>query len=222
VTPEREQRERLGAYVLGALASAERHEVEAHLAACRECREEVARLSSLPPLLGRLSAAEARGGTLLPPSALAGRVLAGAEAAAGRLRRQVRRLRVAAAAAAVVALAAVGLVVTGTDGEPRLDPPIVARVVPVAADAAATEGTAAAFAWEWGTTVELDVSSLPARDTYVVWTLDDAGRPEQVGTWGPTAAHAARVRSASSIQRDELSRVEVRDRDGTVLFAFDF
>jgi hypothetical protein len=43
-----------GAYVLGALAPAERAAYERHLANCPECRQEVARLAVLPGLLGRL------------------------------------------------------------------------------------------------------------------------------------------------------------------------
>jgi anti-sigma factor RsiW len=43
-----------GAYVLGALAPAERAAYERHLAACPECPQEVARLAVLPGLLGRL------------------------------------------------------------------------------------------------------------------------------------------------------------------------
>jgi Putative zinc-finger len=43
-----------GAYVLGALASAERDAYERHLATCPECRQEVARLAVLPGLLARL------------------------------------------------------------------------------------------------------------------------------------------------------------------------
>lgn len=79
-----------------------------------------------------------------------------------------------------------------------------------------------ANAWDWGTTVELELGQLPARDRYVVITVADDGRREQAGTWGATAARAARVRSASSIQRDDLRRVEVTVADGAVLFTFDF
>lgn len=216
--------ERLGAYVLGGLPADERHAVEQHLSSCPECRDELSRLSSLPPLLGRLSAEEARGGTLVPPTTLADRVAGEVGAEAADLRRQVRRLRLVAAAAAALSLvaAAVAVVVSQPGGGPALDPPLVAEVVPVAADAAGTEGTAAAYAWEWGTTVELEVSDLPARDAYVLWTVGEDGSREQAGTWGPTADHGARLRSASSIQRHDLTRVEVQDPAGTVLFAFDF
>jgi hypothetical protein len=44
-------RESLGAYVLGALESAEAEQVRAHLASCPACAEEYAQLSPLPALL---------------------------------------------------------------------------------------------------------------------------------------------------------------------------
>jgi hypothetical protein len=45
----------LGVYVLGAIEPAGRSEVEAHLAACPACRDELAALAGLPALLGRVS-----------------------------------------------------------------------------------------------------------------------------------------------------------------------
>lgn len=218
-----QHREALGAYVLGALDPAERQAVEAHLAGCATCRDEVARLSALPQLLGRLSPEEAEGDRLLPSPGLAPRIAAAAAEEAVRLQRQVRRWRRATAAASAAAVLALVLVATDPfDGGTDLAPPLVATVEGVAADATGTAGRASAYAWEWGTTVELELADLPARDRYVVITVADDGRREQAGTWGPTAARAARVRSASSIAREDLRRVEVTDPDGEVLFAFDF
>jgi len=48
-----------GAYVLGALAPADRSAYERHLANCARCREEVAQLAGLPGLLGRLDVKDA-------------------------------------------------------------------------------------------------------------------------------------------------------------------
>ncbi len=98
----------------------------------------------------------------------------------------------------------------------------MAAARPVAADATDTSGEAAALEWEWGTTVELEVADLPVRDAYVLWAVADDGTREQAGTWGETDSHGARVRGASSIQRDDLATVEVADRNGTILVLFDF
>src|ERR1700750_95144 len=54
-----EVRVSLGVYVLGAIDPAERSMVDAHLATCRDCRDELAGLASLPALLSRVSTAEA-------------------------------------------------------------------------------------------------------------------------------------------------------------------
>jgi putative zinc finger protein len=103
-----EARISLGVYVLGAIDPSERGLVDAHLATCRDCRDELAGLASLPALLARvtpeeLERIEGEGGPAdeEPPAELVGTVL---DLAAARRRRS--RWRYTAAAAAVVALAA--------------------------------------------------------------------------------------------------------------------
>ena len=54
-----EARISLGVYVLGAIDPAERALVDAHLATCRDCRDELAGLAGLPALLSRVSMEEA-------------------------------------------------------------------------------------------------------------------------------------------------------------------
>src|SRR5947209_5490211 len=49
----------LGAYVIGALDHTERAELEAHLARCPMCRDDLAELAPLPGLLSRLTLDEA-------------------------------------------------------------------------------------------------------------------------------------------------------------------
>jgi hypothetical protein len=100
----------LGVYVLGAIDPAERALVDAHLATCRDCRDELAGLAGLPALLARVNEDEvsriftADGGQLAsddpPPPELLGTVLDLAQA-----RQRRRRWQFAAAAAAVVVLA---------------------------------------------------------------------------------------------------------------------
>ena len=105
-----EARPSLGVYVLGAIDPAERGLVDAHLASCRDCRDELAGLAGLPALLARVNPDEisricaddtvrpmASDG---PPEELLGTVLGLAEA-----RRRRNRWRYLSAAAAVVAIA---------------------------------------------------------------------------------------------------------------------
>jgi predicted anti-sigma-YlaC factor YlaD len=49
----------LGVYVLGAIETADRRAVDAHLACCAGCRGQLAELAGLPELLSRVSADEA-------------------------------------------------------------------------------------------------------------------------------------------------------------------
>ena len=50
-----EARQSLGVYVLGAIDPVERGLVDAHLATCRDCRDELAGLAGLPALLARVN-----------------------------------------------------------------------------------------------------------------------------------------------------------------------
>ena len=52
-------RQELGAYVLGALAPADRSMLDQHLTSCQRCREELAALAGLPALLRRIPPADA-------------------------------------------------------------------------------------------------------------------------------------------------------------------
>ena len=54
-----EARISLGVYVLGAIEPSERALVDAHVATCRDCRDELAGLAGLPALLARVSVEEA-------------------------------------------------------------------------------------------------------------------------------------------------------------------
>ena len=55
----REIRPALGVYVLGAIDPAERAQVDAHLATCPHCREELAGLAGLPAMLRKVPVVEA-------------------------------------------------------------------------------------------------------------------------------------------------------------------
>jgi hypothetical protein len=106
----REVRHALGVYVLGAIDPGDRAQVDEHLAACADCREELASLAGLPALLRRVPTAEAQRLAVAdpadpvmdetPPDQLLRSLLARTAQA-----RRVRRWRELAAAAAVVVLA---------------------------------------------------------------------------------------------------------------------
>lgn len=208
-------REELGAYVLGVLDQDGRRAVEAHLGGCSECRDEVASLAAVRPLLDRLTPDEVGGDLFVPAPRLARPDLDVAVASTGRLRRRLRTWRVVALASAV---ALVVVLAPDVDRTVELPAPVVTSVDPVAADAADVAGTVAAHAWEWGTTLELDLRALPVRETYELWAIGEDGRRQRAGTWGPTQDGGARVRGATAILRDDLAGVEITDVSGAVLF----
>ena len=210
----RDIRERLGAYVLQALEPEERRSVEQHLGSCQHCRDEVARLSSLPGLLDRLDESDLAVAAAAPPTAES--VLRGRVAARRAARRRLRGWQAATALTAAAAVAAVAVAVSGSSGPGEI-PSRPLAITAADAGAATTSGEAAALQWEWGTTVSLDLADLPVREGYVVWVVATDGRREQAGTWGPTASHGATVRSASRIPTDEIARVEITDLDGGLL-----
>lgn len=222
----RRLREALGAWVLGALDGPARREVEAHVATCPDCAVEVAALSPLPGLLSRVSAEDVVDGRLVVHPGLRPRMAAALGAVEASVHQRLARWRatavVAVAVAAVAALVAGAAVLVDRADTAAPADRLVAPVRAQVAEAVSTRGEAAALAWEWGTTVELDLQALPDRDTYVLWAVATDGRREQAGTWGATTGHSARVRGASSIARADLDHVEVTDADGTVLMTFTF
>ncbi|MEO3854647.1 zf-HC2 domain-containing protein [Acrocarpospora sp. B8E8] len=96
----------LGVYVLGALDPEEAAVVEAHLDVCPECAQEMAELSGLPTMLGRVSAGDI---TLAarPPRAVLDRLLAASA-------KRHKRSRLLLSLAASIVVVAVGGAVLST------------------------------------------------------------------------------------------------------------
>jgi hypothetical protein len=190
-----EARPSLGVYVLGAIDPAERGLVDAHLATCRDCRDELAGLAGLPALLARVNPDEisricaddairtvpSEG----PPEELLGTVLSLAEA-----RRRRNRWRYLSAAAAVVVIAA------GLFGGLRAATSTSRTVViPVSAGAGAWEtaqgtsqatGASATVAYStqmWGNAFAVLVDHIPVGTTCQLWVVHPDGSRTQVAAW---------------------------------------
>ena len=91
-------RELTAAYVIGALESSERAEIESHLQTCETCRQDVVAFAPLPALLGRLDSADHDPGDV--GTAGADALVASVRADIDRLDRSRRRWRRGAAVAA--------------------------------------------------------------------------------------------------------------------------
>ena len=187
----------LGVYVLGAIDPAERALVDAHLATCRDCRDELAGLAGLPALLARVNPDEVSricaddtvgAGTYAaadrPPGELIGTVLDLADA-----RRRRTRWRFLATAAAVVAIAG------GLFG--GLSSITTTRTVPIPVGAPGTHwdtvettssvtGASASVAYShelWGDAFEVLVDNIAVGTTCQLWVVHPNGTRTQVASW---------------------------------------
>jgi Putative zinc-finger len=188
----REIRQSLGVYVLGAIDPAERAQVDDHLAACLECREELASLAGLPAMLRKVPIVEAerlaapdqdleRAGV---PSA---EMLTSLVARTANVRR-IHRWRTIATAAAVAIVALGG----GAAVANALQPPAAPAPSQPSLDWHLTSGTGPVAGAHltvryrpqlWGTLMEVNVSGLQPGSVCEFKVVDAAGRPQVVGSW---------------------------------------
>ncbi|MBM7492049.1 putative anti-sigma-YlaC factor YlaD [Micromonospora luteifusca] len=226
-----------GAYVLGALAPAERAAYERHLGDCASCREAVAEIAVLPGLLGRLDPAGLE--QILPPPAPP-RVPALLEEAQRRRRREraADRRRYALttlAAAGLALLVGVGTAVVLPRPAGPSRPPVaqgstpapqvsmvsmrpVAATGPVHADLGLT-GT------EWGTEVAMRCS-YDARTSYGkaypfrLVARGPNGASEQIGSWLAAPGDAVQFTGITRFTDAELVSVELQRADGTPILTY--
>ncbi len=210
----------LGSYLLGALDPAERSTVEAHLAGCPACRDELASYAPLPGLMARLSAQEIRADRLTPPRALLPRTLAAVEAERAASRVHLRRWRGLAVGVSALAAAGVAAVLVlpvavppAPGGAPR-----GARSL-VAADGTAAAGTAALESRAWGTQLHLTMRDLPREGTFTAWALDASGTRTPAATWQATRDGRAEVTGAAALPPAALSGLEIVGSNGTRVLA---
>ena len=196
----------LGVYVLGAIDPAERALVDAHLATCRDCRDELAGLAGLPALLARVNPDEISRIRVddtvrtspdeRPPAELHGTVL---DLAAARRRRN--RWRFAAAAAAVVAIAGglFGGLSSATPGTPTVasgEYPTGTGVWETAQTTSKISGTSATIKYaseHWGSAFEVLVKGIPAGTTCELWVFNTDGTRSQVAAWTVSGDDEGRV-----------------------------
>ncbi len=200
------QRQALGAYVLGALDPTERAEVEAHLARCAACREELAELAGLPGLLGRLSAEEASATAPAPSAALLDRLLVRMRAARRRQRRRRRVLALTATAVVLVAGAGIGLAThPGT-------PPAAALVGRNPAS-----GATAAIGLRsrpWGTAMTVQLRGVPRGEHCTLLAVARDGHREIAATWTVAYAEHEPIPAATAIARRDLGALTILGTHG--------
>ncbi|MDG4803448.1 zf-HC2 domain-containing protein [Micromonospora sp. WMMD980] len=217
-----------GAYVLGALAPADRVAYERHLAGCAQCREAVAEIAVLPGLLGRLDPAGLEQFLEVGPEA--SRVPALLDAARERRRRDRSRSRrryalTALAAAALAVLAGVGVAVVRPPAEPAIRPVALTSMRPVA-------GTAPVHAevglteTPWGTEVTMHCGydrRAGHREAYTFRLVAHGpdGATEQIGSWLAAPGDDLRFSGVTRFTRGELVRLELLRGNETPILAYD-
>lgn len=216
-----------GAYVLGALAPAERAAYERHLAGCAACREAVAEIAVLPGLLGRLDPAGLE--QFLPSASETSRLPALLDAARERRRRDRSRIRrryavTALAAAVLAALLGLGVTLVRPAAPPGPQVPLVA-MRPVAGSAP-VHAEIGLTGTDWGTevTMRCGYDRRPGhREAYTFRLVAHGpdGATEQVGSWLAAPGDDVRLTGATRFTEGELVSLELLRGDGTPVLTYD-
>ncbi|SCL56053.1 anti-sigma factor family protein [Micromonospora peucetia] len=216
-----------GAYVLGALAPAERTAYERHLAGCAACRRAVAGIAVLPGLLGRLDQAGLEQFLPPPENPRVPELLAAARERRHRERSATRRryaLTALAAAALALVVGTAVLLPREATVPPRDDVRMVAMqpvagTVPVHAEIALS-GT------DWGVEVKMrcgyDAKAGYAKAyPFRLVAYGPDGATEQIGSWLAAPGDDLRITGATRFTNAELVRLELLRSDGTPVLAYD-
>jgi predicted anti-sigma-YlaC factor YlaD len=184
----REIRQALGVYVLGAIDPAERAQVDAHLATCPDCREELASLAGLPAMLRKVPVVEAE--RLASPDAEPDLSVVPSEEMLKSLVarttnvRRIHRWRgaLAAAAAVIVALGGGAAIATAiqSGGSQQVDN---AHWRTALGGAAGIHLTVRYRQVASGTLIETNVIGVPLGTTCQFQVVDDHGNVMPLGSW---------------------------------------
>jgi len=213
-----------GAYVMGALSPAERHEYEQHLAHCPACAAAVAELGPLPGLLARVDPVDAE--ALLagpvppeladPPADLVARVLESTRPLPPWWWRPRARIGLAVAAAAVVAAAVVvPITVLHHDQPPSVDVALGAYG-PLSADVSLVSR-------DWGTEVDMTCwyaeGAYPeaADRPYALYVIDRSGHAELVSRWHAGPGDTSHTQGSTDLSVADIAQVQLRGGTGQVL-----
>jgi len=214
-----------GAYILGALAPAERAAFERHLATCPLCRESVAALAVLPGLLGRLDPAAVTVSVPSPPELLP-RVLSTARAR----RRSQRRRQLLTTAAAGVAAAALATTV-GVGAQLFVRQPETAVIVQPFnfTDMHSTEGYSPVAAeidlrpGEAGTVVAVRCLYHEQGGNQTSWPIwlvvypRDESNAEAIGSWVAKPGSEVSYTGVTHMTPAQIARIELQREDHTAI-----
>jgi predicted anti-sigma-YlaC factor YlaD len=188
-------RQELGVYLLGAIEPAQRALVDRHLAACPQCRAELAGLAGLPSLLRRVPAREA---LQLAPDVAAPAPSPSPSPSLTALARRVsgvrRRWRLTAVAAAMAGFAAAAGLHALYPAAARAPAAAAPRWAVTAEGANRVTGAWAAVRYTslpWGTEMEVQVTGVAAGTRCQLLVTGPGGQDVAAGGWTIAAGHPA-------------------------------
>ena len=182
----------LGAYVLGALAPADRRRVEEHLERCPACVAELAEFTALPGLLSRVDPADLSPVAVTPSPELFSRMAA---AAAPPLRLRARTW--ALVAAAVLAVLGVGVATWVTSSGQET----------VTATAGSVQATVTASAVDHGSALVVTVAGMKPHENCTLVAVDRDGARHAAGEWPASEAGGGTWRGWADVDRSDLAAV---------------
>lgn len=203
----------LGAYVVGALDHNERVDLEAHLARCPACRDELASLAPLPGLLSRLTLEEALSGPPPIDDAMLERLLV----TASRERRHATQRRWLSVAAAVAVLAGG----TGAGAAIWQSTHATHWQQVQASGAGGVRMRVDLEPASTGTTLALWLSGVPADERCRLVAVSDTGVRDVAGSWVATYSGTAVIKGTTSIPRGHLRELRIETYDGKTLVTAD-
>jgi predicted anti-sigma-YlaC factor YlaD len=216
--PCAESRLSLGAYVVGALDPSDRSRVDAHLATCVGCREELAAFAGLPGLLGRVSIAEVEVAPEPPSPELLQRLLT----AVARERRRDRRVRwLAVSAAAVVVAAAASVTGLAVNASHHSTTPATENAATFTATDPVTHVTASVVEWPkaWGAALEvkIDTAQLAGQvagyangvDRCQLVAVAANGTKDVAASWSATSSGNIVAQGATAFATADIASFEV-------------
>jgi anti-sigma factor RsiW len=216
----------LGAYVLGALDPADRSRVDAHLATCADCRDELASFAALPGLLGRVSRSEVETEPADPGPQLLDRLLS---AAAAERRHDRRRRILASVAAGVIVLAAIGVTVGVAQSRHSATPPgvVAGASQTISATNPQTHVQATITEWKkgWGASVDVTVVGVTADlagESCQLIAVGPGGKTDVAASWaapaaGYTGLSKVTASGSTAMAAKDITAFKVVGSDGATL-----
>jgi hypothetical protein len=198
------------AYVLGILDDDERREFEAHLETCLECTARVAEVRPTAALLAGVPLSAVIDSVPMPDTLLPSLLR---EARRDRNRRRLLTGSLAALAAACVATLVVVLWPSGSSGPTGPAPQAFAAVRPGPVTASAQ-----LVAKKWGTEIDLNCRYVSTGNAYVPYHLvviDKAHHASSAGSWTLVPGRDIHFTGGTSVQRQNIARVQITLADGT-------